>query len=71
MVNYNNLNLNAWTYAEGVSGAMSGTRVRLGELQADMGGYTSELLSKAANQDTLNGALTKEDRDQLVEYLTA
>ena len=71
MVNYNNLNLNAWTYAEGVSGAMSGTRVRLGELQADMGGYTSELLSKAANQDTLEGALTKEDRDQLVEYLTA
>lgn len=71
MVNYSNLNLNAWTYAEGVPGAMSGKRMRLGELQADMGGYTSELLSKAANQDMLDQTLSKEDRDQLVEYLTA
>jgi monoamine oxidase len=71
MIDYNNINLNAWTYAEGIDGAMSGKKMRLGELQADMGGYTSELLAKAANQDTLDGELTADDRDQLVEYLTA
>jgi len=69
LIDHKNLNLNAWVYAEDIPGQLNGKRMRLHELQADMGGYTSELLAKAANQDQLDMPLTAEDRDILIDYL--
>jgi monoamine oxidase len=69
LIDYNNINLNAWTYAEGIDGALDGKRLRLHELRADMGGYTSELLAKAADSGTLDDTLSRDDVEQLVEYL--
>jgi monoamine oxidase len=69
LIDHKNLNLNAWVYAEGIEGALNGKRMRLHEMQADMAGYTSELLAKAVNQDQLDLPLTAEDRDLLIDYL--
>lgn len=69
LIDHKNLNLNAWVYAEGIDGALNGKRMRLHEMQADMGGYTAELLAKAANQDQLDAPLTAEDRELLIDYL--
>jgi monoamine oxidase len=69
LIDYNNINLNAWTYAEGIAGSLDGQRIRLNALQADMAGYTSELLAKAADAGTLDDQLTRDDMEQLVDYL--
>jgi monoamine oxidase len=69
LIDHKNLNLNAWVYAEGIKGPLNGKRMRLHEMQADMAGYTSELLAKAVNQDQLDLPLTAEDRDLLIDYL--
>lgn len=66
---YRNLDLNAYVYAEGVEGALSGKRVRLHEMQADMAGYTSELLAKAVNKGELDSEVTGDDKQLLLEYL--
>ena len=66
---HKNLDLNGWVYAEDIDGALNGTRMRLHEMQADMGGYTSQLLAQAVNQDDLDLPITGEDRDQLIDYL--
>jgi monoamine oxidase len=69
LIDYNNINLNAWTYAEDIDGSLSGQRVRLHALRADMAGYTSELLAKAAYAGTLDDQLSKDDVEQLIDYL--
>lgn len=51
------------------AGAMNGQRIRLREARTDLNGYVAELLSKAVSQDALNEAVTKDDRDTLLEYL--
>jgi monoamine oxidase len=57
-------------YYEGEEyGSLSGKRVRLREVKADMRGYTSELLSKAVSQDLLDLPLTGEDIERLLSYL--
>jgi monoamine oxidase len=48
---------------------LAGKRVRLREVRTDIDGYTAELLSKAISQNALDDALTKEDRDRLLDYL--
>ncbi|MFO7546772.1 MAG: flavin monoamine oxidase family protein [Trueperaceae bacterium] len=68
MVNDND---NAWDYREEDGSPLSGRRIRRRELQADIGGYTSELLAKAADQDALDRELTAEDKEQLLDYLVA
>lgn len=69
LIDHKNLNLNGFVYAENIEGPLNGTKMRLHEFQADMGGYTSELLAKAVNQDALDLPLTAEDRDLLIDYL--
>ena len=51
------------------SKALAGTRLRGREVRADLGGYTAELLAKAAPGIDLDTPLTKEDRDALVAFL--
>lgn len=51
------------------SAKLAGTRLRGREVRADLGGYTAELLAKAAPGIELDTALTKEDREALVAFL--
>ena len=69
LIDYNNLNDNTWTYAEGIEGSLDGQRIRLRELQADMAGYTSMLMAKAAETGKLDDELSQEDVELLVDYL--
>ncbi|MEJ7901654.1 MAG: flavin monoamine oxidase family protein [Thermomicrobiales bacterium] len=69
LMDHKNIDLNAWVYAEDIPGALNGKRMRLHEMRADMGGYTSQLLAQAMNQDDLDLPITADDRDQLVDYL--
>jgi monoamine oxidase len=48
---------------------MSGKRVRLREVKADMRGHTSELLAKALDQGQIDVALSQEDKERLMNYL--
>ena len=68
MVNEND---NAWDYREQEGNPWSGQRMRRREFRADIGGYTSELLAKAANQGALDETLTADDKERLVSYLVA
>ena len=69
LIDHKNLNMNGWVYADGIDGPLDGTRMRLHELQADMGGYTAQYLSQALDQDALDEALTEEDLERWKSYL--
>jgi monoamine oxidase len=60
----------SYFYYEGGS-SLSGTRVRLREVKADLIGHTNELLVKAIDQKQLDLPLTAEDQQRLVTYLVA
>ncbi len=64
-----NLNENAFYYAEGDVGPLSGKRVRIREAKTDLRGYASELLAKVADQGALDERLSKEDVEALVDFL--
>jgi monoamine oxidase len=51
-------------------GALSGKKLRLREVKADMRGYTAELLAKATDKRALELPVTGEDVDKFVAYLT-
>jgi monoamine oxidase len=59
---------NAYFYQTKAAGLI-GKRVRLREVRADMDGYVAELLTKAISQNTLDEALTADDRERLLDYL--
>ncbi|MGH2532245.1 MAG: flavin monoamine oxidase family protein [Thermomicrobiales bacterium] len=69
MIDHKNLDLNGYVFMEGIEGPLNGQRMRLHELQADMAGYISELLAKAADQERLDEPYTPDDHDLLVDYL--
>ena len=69
LIDYNNLNLNAWCYAENIPGALNGQKMRLHELQADMAGYTSQYLATAIDQEALDQPLSAEDAELFKDYL--
>jgi monoamine oxidase len=69
LADYNNLNLNAWVYAENIEGNLNGKRMRLKEMQADMAGYTSQYLATALDQEALDEPLSAEDVELLRNYL--
>ncbi len=50
-------------------GRMSGQRVRLREVKADLWGSTTELLAKAMDQGQIDAPLTTEDKELLMEFL--
>ena len=64
-----NVNGSAWVYLEEIDGPITGERMRIHTLQADMRGHTAELLARALDQDQLDADLTEEDRDLLISYL--
>ena len=47
----------------------NGAPQRLGEVQSDVRGYVSELLSKAANKGSLDSTVDKEDKEKLLKGL--
>ncbi|MGI9626146.1 MAG: flavin monoamine oxidase family protein [Longimicrobiales bacterium] len=50
-------------------GPLSGRRVRLGDVKADLWGSTNELLVKAMEKGEIDVPLTEEDKGRLVEHL--
>jgi monoamine oxidase len=50
-------------------GPLSGRRVRLREVKADLWGSTTELLTKAMDQGDIDVALSDEDQERLVQFL--
>jgi monoamine oxidase len=50
-------------------GPLSGTRVRLREVKADLWGATTELLAKAMDAGDIDVPLTEEDAELLVQFL--
>lgn len=66
---HKNQNWNAWAYMEGVAGQEAGQKMRIREVNADMAGYTSEMLAKALDQRMLELELSDEDIDILIDYL--
>ncbi len=69
LMDHKNLNLNGWCYAENIPGNLSGKKMRLHEMQADMAGYTSQYLASALDQGALDEDLTAEDVEMLRSYL--
>ena len=66
-VNYQEAN---YVYVEGDYGPLAGRPIRYRALKADMQGHTAELLAKFAQDQRLDGELTQENVEQLIEYLT-
>lgn len=52
-------------------GTLSGERVRLREVKADLWGSTSELLAKAMDQGRIDVPLTDEDKELLIGFLVS
>ncbi|MEA1674392.1 flavin monoamine oxidase family protein [Nitrospirillum sp. BR 11163] len=65
------VNENDASYAQfdTVKGPLAGKRVRQFEVRADMRGYTSELVAKAATSGKLDTGLAKDDVELFIEYL--
>lgn len=67
-----NDNDNNYFYYEGAqAGALSGKKVRMREVKADLAGHVNELLLKAIDQQKLDLPLTPEDKDRFVRYLVS
>lgn len=64
-----NINDNGYVIFNNIDGPMQGKRLRRREIMADMRAYTSELLAKVAEQGKLDGPLSKDDTEQLIDYL--
>lgn len=63
---FTNQNANAYLFNE-KSGMTAPTRYRTAK--ADLYGYVSELLAKATDKGALDGAVTADDQDRLLEWL--
>jgi monoamine oxidase len=67
-INYNH---NAWVYMEDVDGPITDEKLRVHEIQADMRGYTAEILATAIDEDQLDLEMDQEHRDMLIDYLVS
>jgi monoamine oxidase len=54
---------------EKTKGALAGKPVRKGKIAADMGGYTSEIVAKAASKGNLDAFISGEDKQTFIEYM--
>lgn len=68
LVPFLNVNESAYLYMEG-SGPLANRAIRQREFHNDLRGFTAELLAKVANQQSLDSAMTKDDVEQLTEFL--
>lgn len=66
---FNNDNDNSFVYFEGGSGPLAGKPLRKGKVAADVRGYTSEILAKAAKSGSLSLPFSAADKDKFVAYL--
>jgi monoamine oxidase len=63
---------NSYFFYEGEQyGQMSGKRLRLREVKADMLGHVNELLVKAIDQNKLDMPMTAEDKDRFIKFLVS
>ncbi|MDP9015054.1 MAG: flavin monoamine oxidase family protein [Pseudomonadota bacterium] len=60
------VNYNAYLHS---SGAFGGKPQRYREIKADYHGHVAELLAKATRQNSLDGAVSKEDQEKLLDSL--
>ena len=67
---YNNINEAAYYFSEG-GGLLSNKKIRVREVHNDVRGWMNELLAKAMDAGKLDGTMTKEDAQKVVEYLRA
>jgi monoamine oxidase len=58
----------AYYYNEG-RGPLDNRPVRIREVQADLRGYTAELLTKAIGQEAIDAALSTADQQKLLQFL--
>ena len=63
---FTQVNYNAYVHS---TKAFGGKPKRYREIAADLEGYVSELLAKATSQNKLDGAITKDEKDQLLQIL--
>jgi monoamine oxidase len=70
MESFNNYHESAFVYVEGDHGPLSNSRMRVRELQADMRGYTNELLAKLTENGALDDELENDDVEALLDYLS-
>ena len=63
---FTQVNYNAYVHS---TRAFGGKPKRYREIAADFDGYVGELLAKATSQDKLNGAITKDEKDGLLQIL--
>jgi len=63
-----NVNESAYLFMDG-NGPLANRVVRQREFHNDLRGFTAELLAKAADQQLLDSEMTKEDVEQLLEFL--
>lgn len=67
---YNNVNENAYYYAEG-EGPLSNRRMRVREVHNDMRGWMAELLAKGMEGGKIDAGMSREDTLKVIEYLRA
>jgi monoamine oxidase len=65
LVVFPNANEAAFVYIDGYP------KMRLAEVEADLNGYTSEILAKVVKQGDLDAELSADDREKFIEYLRA
>ncbi|EGY02431.1 amine oxidase, flavin-containing [Nitrospirillum viridazoti Y2] len=65
---FNQVNYNAYLHS---AKAYGGKPQRFREIQADYHGHVAELLAKLTHQNALDGTVTKEDQEKLLESLRA
>ncbi|BCJ62754.1 flavin monoamine oxidase family protein [Micromonospora endophytica] len=65
---FGNQNADSYYFNEN-AGPLSDRPIRHREAKADIYGYVSELLAKATDQGALDGHLTGEDKERLLEFL--
>jgi monoamine oxidase len=68
---FNNDNDASYLYMEKGTGPLVGKPIRKGEIAADIGGYSSEILAKLSRQGALDSQMSAEDKEKFIEYLVS
>ncbi len=66
---FNNDNDAAYVYSENTKSTLTGRRLRMFEVKADMRGYVDELLAKSLKKGIMDQQVTADDKALLIDYL--